>query len=125
MFNKDEKTTKEADTIIGQSVKVKGDFDGQGNVIIEGEFEGTLKTTGNLFIGEKAKLITNITCNNAKILGIVQGNLVLNGCLELGKNSVITGDIKASALSVEQGAIIIGSVSIGTSSLQNIAPEAI
>lgn len=123
MFSKDEKSTKETETIIGQSVKVKGDFNGEGNVIIDGGFEGTLKTLGNLFFGEKSNIIAEVSGNNAKILGSVKGNIILSGCLELGKNSSISGNISAAALSVEQGSVINGQVSIGASSTENTISE--
>lgn len=124
MFSKEDKTTKETETIIGQSVKVKGDFNGQGNVVIDGEFEGTLRTLGNLFLGEKSNVVAEVSGNNAKILGAVKGNIVLSGCLELGKNSSIIGNIQAASLSVEQGAVINGQVSINSSSMQNSTLEA-
>ena len=46
MFNKENKLEKfkDAETIIGASIKVKGNFQGQGNIIIEGSLEGSLKT---------------------------------------------------------------------------------
>lgn len=123
MFSKDDKSTKEAETIIGQSVKVKGDFNGEGNVLIDGEFEGTLKTLGNLSFGAKSNIIAEVYGNNAKILGTVHGNIFLTGSLELGKNSVILGNIQATALSVEQGSTISGQVIINSSSTQNSTLE--
>ena len=48
---------EKAETIIGPTVKVKGNFHGQGNIIIEGIVEGSVKTTNHLFIAEKAKIL--------------------------------------------------------------------
>ena len=48
MFSKDNKPEKfkDAETIIGASVKVKGNFQGQGNIIIEGALEGLVRDLG-------------------------------------------------------------------------------
>ena len=77
MFNRNIKPEKfkDAETVIGASIKVKGNFNGQGNIIIEGILEGSLKTDANIFIGEKAKVVANIDANDLIIHGDVRGNL--------------------------------------------------
>ncbi|KKR22066.1 MAG: hypothetical protein UT48_C0001G0079 [Parcubacteria group bacterium GW2011_GWE2_39_37] len=111
MFNKDEKIKiKDAETIIGPSVKVKGEFNGQGDIIIEGIFEGTLKTANALYVGDKAKVKADIEAKDARVGGEIIGNLKLRGYLEIGPVAKIFGDIEATSLSVAQGAIINGDI---------------
>lgn len=115
MFNKDEKISpKEAETIIGPSVKVKGEFNGQGDIIVEGVLEGTLKTNNRLRIGEKAKIKANVEAKDASISGEVVGNIKIKGYLELTANAKIVGDVEATTLSVEKGAAINGRLQMGT-----------
>lgn len=102
------KNFKEVETIIGRSVKVKGNFNGQGNIIVEGILEGTLKTAGSVLIGEKAKIIANISSKEACIKGEINGNLKINGFLEIGATANITGDIECSSLLIANGAILNG-----------------
>ncbi|MDA3839954.1 MAG: polymer-forming cytoskeletal protein [Patescibacteria group bacterium] len=109
MFKKDEEVSiKNAETIIGPSIKVKGNFFGEGDIIVEGSLEGAIKTSNNLFIGEKAKINANIEAKQAKISGEVHGNLIIHGYLELSSTAKVYGDIQASTLSVENGAIFNG-----------------
>jgi len=103
-----EANVKEAETIIGQSVKVKGNFQGQGNIIIEGELEGSVKTDNFLFIGEKAKIIASVSAKNANIGGKINGNINVEGFLEIKASAKINGDIKASKISIEKGATFNG-----------------
>lgn len=112
MFNKDTKTErfKDAETIIGSSIKVKGNFVGQGNIVIEGLLEGSIKTEANLFIGEKAKITANIEAAEATINGEVKGNLKIQDYLSVGSSAKIFGDIMYSEISIEKGAIINGQV---------------
>ncbi|NLZ74709.1 polymer-forming cytoskeletal protein [Candidatus Falkowbacteria bacterium] len=110
MFNKESRLEKfkDAETIIGASIKVKGNFQGQGNIIIEGALEGSLKTDSNLFIGEKARVVANVESRDAIINGEVKGNIKAKGYLALGSSAKIFGDIQYSELSIEKGAIING-----------------
>lgn len=110
MFNKDNKemNIKEAETIIGPSVKVKGNFHGDGNIIIEGIVEGTVNTSQNLLVGTKAKITANVEANEAKIAGEITGNIKVKGYLEISGTAKISGDIEADSISIEKGAVFNG-----------------
>ncbi len=112
MFNKENKPEKfkDAETIIGSSIKVKGNFHGQGNIVVEGQLEGNLKTEANLFIGEKAKVVANIEAYDAVINGEVKGSLKVHGYLALGPTAKVIGDVTYSGISIEKGALINGQV---------------
>lgn len=115
MFNKENENIniKEAETIIGPSIKVKGNFHGQGNIIIEGQVEGSIKTNGFLLIGNKSVISANIEAKNAKVNGLVSGNLKIDGYLEIGNTANIKGDMEAKSISIGKGAQINGRVCMG------------
>lgn len=110
MFNKENKLEKfkDAETIIGASIKVKGNFQGQGNIIIEGCLEGSLKTEANLYIGDKAKVTANVEAKEAIINGVLNGNVKSKSYLAIGSSAKVTGDIQYGEISVERGACING-----------------
>lgn len=110
MFKKDENKGgfKEVETVIGPSVKVKGNFNGQGNIIVEGMLEGGLKTAGDVFIGEKARIIAGVEAKNAKISGAINGNLKIKNGLEIMATAKIFGDIECAQISIEKGALLNG-----------------
>jgi len=103
-----ESNIKDAETIIGQSVKVKGNFQGQGNIIIEGSVEGSIITSNFLFIGNKAKINAKIEAKDASIGGEVNGNIKIKGYLEIKSSAKINGDIEAIEISIEKGAVLNG-----------------
>ena len=114
----DSKTNKEnhikdAETIIGQSIKVKGNFHGQGNIIIEGLVEGSVVTSNFLFIGNKAKIKASVEAKDANVGGEITGNIKVKGYLEVKSSARINGDIEASVLSIEKGAILNGKCNMG------------
>lgn len=121
MFNKDEKNKPvEAETIIGPSVKVRGDFNGQGDIVIEGMLEGSLKTSSGLYVGDKAKIKADIEAREGNIGGEVIGNIKLKGHLEVGPVAKITGDLEISSISISRGAIINGKITMsGGHNLKN------
>lgn len=112
MFNKENKLEKikDAETIIGPSIRVKGNFNGKGNIVIDGVLEGSLKTDANVFIGEKARVNANIDANEALISGEISGNIKIKKYLSIGKNAHITGDVQCGEISIERGALISGQI---------------
>jgi len=103
----------DAETIIAASVKVEGDFASQGNVLIEGTVEGSLRTERNLRVGEKANISANVFAANASVAGEVKGNITVTERLELESTAHISGDIQTKSLIVANGAVIDGRVSMG------------
>ncbi|MFA5155740.1 MAG: polymer-forming cytoskeletal protein [Patescibacteria group bacterium] len=110
MFSKDSKLEKlkDAETIIGSSIKVKGNFQGQGNIIIEGSLEGSLKTDASIYIGNQAKIVANTESKDIIINGEVRGNIKAKNYLAIGGTAKIYGDIQYGEISIEKGATING-----------------
>ena len=110
MFNKPEtkEKFKEVETIIGPSIKVKGNFNGQGNIVVEGTLEGSLKTNGDVFIGDKAIIIASVEAKEVHISGKMDGNIKVKKHLEIADTAKINGDIECSSLSIDTGAIFNG-----------------
>lgn len=113
MFSKESKLDKfkDAETVIGSSIKVKGNFQGKGDIVIEGSLEGSLKTEANIYIGDQAKIVANIESKDAIINGEVRGNIKAKNYLGIGGNAKIFGDIQYGEISIEKGAIINGQLS--------------
>ena len=114
MFKKDEKINdfNEAETIIGESVQVKGQFENNGNVVINGSLDGEMKTKGAILIGEKAKITANIQAEEMVVEGDVKGDIKVFGYLSIKETAKILGDIECLQISIEKGAEINGNLSI-------------
>ena len=78
------------------------------NLKINGRFEGTLNTKGNLMIGENAVVNADITGDSIVIAGKVNGNIHAIKELKLISPACVVGDIKTPLLSVAEGAILEG-----------------
>lgn len=103
-----EKGGEEVETIVGPSVKVEGDFVSEGNVVIEGQVNGTVKTGKNLRVEEGAKINANVAAESALVSGEIRGNLKLNSTLELTPTAKIYGDVETKTLIIAAGAVLHG-----------------
>ncbi|NLE99505.1 MAG: polymer-forming cytoskeletal protein [Anaerolineales bacterium] len=95
------------ETIIGPNAHFRGDIQSDGGVRIEGILEGTLDITGNLVIGEGAKVIADIKANNVSISGAVKGNIVGNR-VEILETGRVWGDLTINSLLLNEGAYLRG-----------------
>ena len=97
-------------------------FDDPVNLRINGRFEGTLDTKGKLTVGENAEIKANITGEAIVVEGHVTGNIKASIVLKLGRGAVLEGDVETPALSIQEGAILVGQIRMeGRSS--SVAPS--
>lgn len=103
-----EKGGEDIETIVGPSVKVEGDFASEGNIIIEGQVTGKIKTSKLLRVEEGAKVNADVSADSAIVAGEVRGNMKLLSTLELTPTAKIYGDIATKTLIISAGAIFHG-----------------
>ena len=119
MFKKqDAHNVKNTETIIGESVVVEGDFNGHGNVVIEGKLIGSFITDGHVLVGDKAEINANIKANSAFISGSVIGNVDINEALDIASTARIKGDTKANSIAIEAGCEIYGHIDVNKKHLK-------
>ncbi len=106
--NFEEKMDGPAETVVGPSVKIQGDLNSEGNVKIEGQVHGKIKTSEGVYIKPGALVAADINAGNAVIGGEVQGNLKINNHLILQGTAKLMGDIACAILRVEDGAQFSG-----------------
>ncbi|HPV70496.1 MAG TPA: polymer-forming cytoskeletal protein [Candidatus Magasanikbacteria bacterium] len=98
----------DVETIVGPSVKVEGDFVSEGNIIIEGQVTGKIKTSKQLRVEEGAKVLADVTADSAIVSGEIRGNMRLATNLELTPTAKVYGDVSTKTLIVSAGAILQG-----------------
>jgi cytoskeletal protein CcmA (bactofilin family) len=99
------------ETVLGANCTLEGTLRSSANVRLDGTFTGTLEITGNVLVGETAKITADINARNISIAGAVRGNV--NGKkVQLLRTGRIWGDITATALTTEEGAFIDGKITM-------------
>ena len=103
----------------GKSINVKFTDD----LLVDGKIEGEIKSSGNLTIGENARIKAEVHTGTIVVYGKIHGNLTASSRIDLKSSAEVVGDIKAATLSIEAGAIFVGKSTVGTVAAQQSAPE--
>ena len=82
------------------------------NLRINGKFEGTLETKGNLTVGSTAAILADIVGDNIVIGGRVKGKITAKESLTLLPGAVVEGHIYPAKLNIAEGAILEGQCSM-------------
>jgi cytoskeletal protein CcmA (bactofilin family) len=99
---------------LSRGVSIKGSVKFLNELLIDGEVEGTIDSTGTLTIGEHARIRGEIRTKSVKVRGMVEGNIFVTECCELQAGCTLRGDIEAPRLAVSEDATFLGSAKVGT-----------
>ena len=91
-------------SILGPEVEIKGDVNVTGDLLIYGKVFGNINSKGTVNSANGPLVKGNITAGNASISGEVQGDLDIESKIVLGKNSYLSGNLKAAIITIEEGA---------------------
>ena len=87
---------------------VKGDITASGDFRLDGLLQGNIQLDGKLVVGDTGVVNGNVLCQNANIIGTVNGNLSVRELLSLHATARVRGDILINKLSIEPGAKFAG-----------------
>jgi len=103
----------EGSTVIGKSVRIKGELSGNEDLYMDGDIEGTITLSDHaLTIGPNARVRADIQVRDVIVFGNVTGNLYATGRVDLRHSAVVNGDIFGGRLSIEENAMVKGRVEL-------------
>jgi len=98
---------------IGRSVTIKGEVSGSEPLFIDGRVEGTIHLPDNrVTIGRNGSVTANIDAKEVVIMGAVKGDILCTDRLDIRGEGSLIGDVVAERISVEDGAMLKGSVEV-------------
>ncbi|MBM7867754.1 cell shape determination protein CcmA [Heliobacterium gestii] len=97
------------DTVIGRESLITGTLKATGTVRIDGQFSGEIVGKGDIIIGETGRVEATIESRNVIIAGTVHGNIDASGRLEIASTGRLYGDLTATSLIIDEGAVFHGS----------------
>lgn len=100
-------TTKDIDL----NGKIVGDISCNNAKLRTSQVQGNIRLKGNVYMERETLLLGDLTSTYANINGKIKGNVSTGGKTELKSDAVVFGDISASSITVDDGAIIQGYVS--------------
>ena len=100
--------------LLSRGVSLQGSVKFLNELLIDGEVEGTIDSTGTLTIGEHGRIRGEIRTKSVKVRGTVEGDIFVTECCELQANCTLRGDIEAPRLVVDENVTFFGNAKVGT-----------
>ena len=98
---------------IGRSLVIKGELTGAESLYIDGRIEGSITVADHrVTVGRNGTVTANITAREIVIMGKVKGNIQCSDRLDIRGEGSLTGDVITQRISVEDGAVLKGSVQV-------------
>lgn len=104
--------TEGTKTVIGENSFFEGKFYINGELQVDGKFEGTSIFIDTLVVTQKGRVKSNIKANNVIIEGIVIGNISAKNRIMLFPSARILGNIKTPELIIQKGVVLEGKCTI-------------
>jgi cytoskeletal protein CcmA (bactofilin family) len=104
----------QAGGLLSGGVSIKGSVKFRNALLIDGQVEGEIDSTGALTIGEHAHIRGTIRAKSVVVRGTIEGNIFASERCELGAGCTLRGDIEAPRLVVDENATFLGSAKIAT-----------
>lgn len=109
---------------IGRSLVIKGEVSGAESLYIDGRIEGSITFADHrVTIGRNGSVTANITAREVVIMGTVKGNIQCTDRLDIRGEGTLTGDVVTQRISVEDGAVMKGSVQVRAAEAKNTKPQ--
>ncbi len=100
---------------IGAGTSLEGTIETNGSLRIDGRVKGTVKSSDTVTIGAGGEVNGEIFARNAIVGGKIEGNISVEEKLVLESTSVLTGNLRAGKLIIDEGAVFNGNSEMGGS----------
>lgn len=92
--------------------KIIGTIIADSDIRIDGQVEGEIQCSGKVVIGEQGKIKGTVNCQNAEIMGKVDGKVNTENTFALRSTGSLIGDLKTKVLIIEPNAQFNGTCSM-------------
>lgn len=116
--------TTDSTSLLSKNVKIDGEVQGPENLHIEGYVKGSIKLSGDIFVGSTGRVEADLEAKNIVIQGEVAGNILAHKQLEIHPSGKLIGDCTAGSIDIKEGAIFEGRSNMLKSAGLSAAPSA-
>lgn len=93
-------------SLLSRDIRIRGDVSSNGEIQVDGSVEGDI-VARCLIVSEAGRVSGTIVASAVRILGTVNGTITA-GSIKLARTARVTGDVVHEALSIEEGAYMLG-----------------
>jgi cytoskeletal protein CcmA (bactofilin family) len=110
-------------SLIGEGSFFQGDIAISGLLRIDGDFSGSIKTAGKVFVGRSGRADCSINASSVVVGGIIRGAITASEKVVILSSAVVIGSISSPQLIAEEGVILEGSISISGAPASSDLPK--
>jgi cytoskeletal protein CcmA (bactofilin family) len=99
---------EDIETVVADDVNFDGELSFTQSLIVKGRLEGTISSSGDLFVNEGASVAATIKAALISVRGTVEGQLIARERIELFSSAVVRGTLQAPDLIVQSGCSLNG-----------------
>ncbi|MFW5921572.1 MAG: bactofilin family protein [Polyangiales bacterium] len=97
---------------IGPSLVVRGRLTGDGDMQIDGRFEGDIDIEGHLAVGRDGRVTSPVRAGSASVDGRLRGDVAVGDALAVRESGRVDGDVRASRVAIDDGGVVRGGISM-------------
>ncbi|MBN2695727.1 polymer-forming cytoskeletal protein [bacterium] len=99
-------------TVIGPSIFIKGNIEGNEDLSVQGRIEGNISLSNTLYLEESGIVKADVSVKNAVVSGVLVGNLEAADSIEITEIGIVVGDLYAPRIVIRDGAKFRGSINM-------------
>ena len=97
-------------SVLGPTLKFKGELRADEDLLIRGQIEGSIQHSSNLKIGKEGNIKAEVSAEYIEVHGAVDGNLTGSKSVVVRDSANVTGNIYSPTVSLHEGAKFNGSI---------------
>ncbi len=97
-------------SVLGPTLKFKGELTASEDLLIQGQVEGSITHTSKLTIGPEGVLNANVRADHISVEGTVTGDLVATSSVVVTETSEIHGNIYSPTVTLREGSRFNGKI---------------
>ena len=98
---------------IVKSVVIKGELSGSEDLYVDGQVDGSIELRNNsLTVGPNGIVKANVSAKGIVVQGKLDGKVTASDRVELRRSAIVSGDVVAQRIAIEDGAYFQGKVDI-------------
>lgn len=111
-------------SVLGPTLKFKGELRADEDLLIRGQIEGSIQHSSNLKIGKEGNIKAEVSAEYIEVHGSVDGNLTGSKSVVVRDSANVSGNIFSPTVSLHEGAKFNGSIDMsGESEPASKAPQ--
>jgi cytoskeletal protein CcmA (bactofilin family) len=97
-------------SVLGPTLKFKGELSAEEDLMIQGSIEGSIKHSSSLTIGESGHVKANVSAEYIAVEGNVEGDIHGTQSVTVRETANISGNISSPTVSLLEGATFNGKI---------------